>query len=285
MKIVLMILVGAPAVGKTSCARELVERHGMKDTQFIHVNYDLLLPHRDLGNAEENQWKKDRLGVECQVENFLRDVSSDKFSSLGDQYFVPGEHERMVVIIDDNMYYKSMRLTYYRLAQTFRCGFCQVYFETELETALEANSRRSEIHRVPESSVRNIFSKLEPPNLSNSWERNTVVVKQGGKSLVQFSEVIELAFGQPESMPSLPAVEPKVFNMTHEADGVLRKIVSRRVEDAKKKFSRNEFLSYTQVLMKAKSLLLSDVKGGKIDLPLDQDLQHFLEQVFENYLS
>ena len=47
-----------------------------------------------------------------------------------------GESERILFIVDDNNYYRSMRQEYHRLARDAEAGFCQIHVAMTAEQAI-----------------------------------------------------------------------------------------------------------------------------------------------------
>ena len=47
-----------------------------------------------------------------------------------------GESERILFIVDDNNYYRSMRQEYHRLARHAEAGFCQLHVAMTAEQAI-----------------------------------------------------------------------------------------------------------------------------------------------------
>ena len=47
-----------------------------------------------------------------------------------------GEAERVLFIVDDNNYYRSMRQEYHRLARDAKAGFCQLHVAMTAEQAI-----------------------------------------------------------------------------------------------------------------------------------------------------
>ena len=70
-----------------------------------------------------------------------------------------------VVVVDDNMYYGSMRQQMRRIAERYQAGFVQVYVAISLEAALEANARRPVSEQVPGEVIHRMSEKMEPPGI------------------------------------------------------------------------------------------------------------------------
>ncbi|KAK3877231.1 hypothetical protein Pcinc_018031 [Petrolisthes cinctipes] len=82
----------------------------------------------------------------------------------------------LVLLLDDNFYYRSMRYETFKLARKHGTGFCQVYVECSTDVALTHNMQR--LSRVPEEVVRAMAEKLQPPRPDqHAWESPTYVVQ------------------------------------------------------------------------------------------------------------
>ena len=89
-----------------------------------------------------------------------------------------------LVLVDDNMYYRSMRkrflkhilheyrprcvrttfcLSVLKVARTFTTGFVSILIETSLETALKRNTFREGLRRVPEHVIHRMKEVIESP--------------------------------------------------------------------------------------------------------------------------
>jgi len=98
-----VVLCGLPGSGKTSLAMEITS--SLKNFNFDtnHICFDQI--EQSLGNTEINWdvniWRTTREKVYEQVKELL----------------VENGQKARVIILDDNMYYRSMRYTYYKLAK------------------------------------------------------------------------------------------------------------------------------------------------------------------------
>ena len=85
-----------------------------------------------------------------------------------------------LIIVDDNMWYRSMRLDVFRIARDARTGFIQAFLDTPLEICLTRNAGRSGSARVPEDTIRSMEAVFEPPGASQSggasWEKQDCIV-------------------------------------------------------------------------------------------------------------
>eukprot|EP00727_Mastigamoeba_balamuthi_P012574 m51a1_g794 hypothetical protein (300) ;mRNA; r:640625-641524 len=155
------VLVGLPAAGKSTLARQLASS-AAPGTQVSVVEFDCLYERlRAPGAAafDPGAWHAARSAA-------LREAGAlvEACSRTG---------QRALVVVDDNMHYRSMRRPYYALACAHGAAFCEVYAPASERDALERNARRSGCRRVPEQVVRAMAATLEPPGAPGSppWDR------------------------------------------------------------------------------------------------------------------
>ena len=98
-------------------------------------------------------------------------------------------HDRVLIVIDDNNYLRSMRYPYHQIARRQSCGFCQLHLAADVTTALKLNTRRESRLRVEENVIRTMAAKLEPPDpLTNHWERFSFSIPVSEGAEVNFGE-------------------------------------------------------------------------------------------------
>jgi tRNA uridine 5-carbamoylmethylation protein Kti12 len=103
---------------------------------------------------------------------------------------------RVLIVVDDNMYYKSMRREYYNLARRRTlsrivrarlcnfgcidaCAFAVLYFKSPgvgLATCLQRNAQRALSERVPDEVVQRIADRFEEPEATCAdWEARSLI--------------------------------------------------------------------------------------------------------------
>lgn len=118
-------------------ATQLKVAHG-PDVVVHHVCYDELLfapgPGTDekaasvaLSGFDQDAWHKSRQKAVDLVHRLHAERSETRMT---------------VIVIDDNMQYRSMRHTFYQMARSRQCRFLQLYVDISLEDALARNARR-----------------------------------------------------------------------------------------------------------------------------------------------
>ncbi len=191
-KVCLLVLAGLPGVGKTTFAR------GFKDyleqrssTKILHVCYDEIISLERqaaiAARAKENdtcqkEWKEARAQVLRAVKVFLEGGKADDVEALEhlrQQCSLDGNERRLLVIMDDNNYYQSMRHECYRVARSLegvKCGFCQIYFPAKSAKAVEGDASRK-AKSLPAEFIEEMARRMEPPDpLKNEWEKFSFAV-------------------------------------------------------------------------------------------------------------
>lgn len=154
---------------------------------------------------EPVHWKEGRALVHRFVAAFLhachsgtsdpQDSLSDELASIATHFppphrplsdasmqsTMPAKH---IIILDDNMYYRSMRMSFYKLAREYGASFCQIFLTAPLEVTLARNELRNRQRpaeeRIPEQSLRDIAAAMEPPcPEQRPWEKHTVMLERG----------------------------------------------------------------------------------------------------------
>ncbi|GAB5578856.1 L-seryl-tRNA(Sec) kinase isoform X1 [Prionailurus iriomotensis] len=97
----------------------------------------------------------------------------------------------LVLILDDNFYYQSMRYEVYQLARKYSLGFCQLFLDCSLETCLQRNGQRPQA--LPAETIHLMGRKLEKPNPEkNAWEHNSLTIESSECSSEASLKLIDL---------------------------------------------------------------------------------------------
>jgi len=267
-----MLLMGLPGSGKTTLCRKLFESRTntcsdhAKQFSVIHICYDDMMPDKLLQPAmspastlpndipleqatSELEWKKTRRDVLQAVRAFLINHTkheyeepdeSDKndmlvkFHELARQRNVKVGCGNLVLLIDDNMFYRSMRYEYYQLARQLEVSFASVYVQCSVDDALRNNKQRS--LSLPDSIITGMAARIEIP--AESWE-NWVSWKLG-EDISGVLEFISQALCQPlhdhvaeaDRVKQLSQQE-SINSLLQQADTRLRAMVSEVMKCAK----------------------------------------------------
>eukprot|EP00026_Physarum_polycephalum_P013030 Phypoly_transcript_13390.p1 GENE.Phypoly_transcript_13390~~Phypoly_transcript_13390.p1 ORF type:complete len:199 (+),score=23.96 Phypoly_transcript_13390:424-1020(+) len=138
-------------------------------------------------------------------------------------------------MVDDNMFYRSMRRTLFNLARGCNAGFAQVHVTCPVEECIARNASRT--NPVPESIIRDMAERFEvPAPTSHEWERHTIQVPSHPQiPLFPWDTVIRFCG---ESIAALDDAEGKeadrIANLTslaHQFDLQARKVVSEVMKE------------------------------------------------------
>ncbi|EDV46721.1 L-seryl-tRNA(Sec) kinase [Drosophila erecta] len=175
--ICLVALIGLPGAGKSSlCTWLLGQQAALRVRHIVHVCYDDFL---DGTPSAELAYKEQRVRIFKVIEKLISAIQEDtdwppqfrRISSKGDC-----NSKGHLILCDDNFYYRSMRHKLHQLCRDSGCVFGQIYMASSLDSCMQANSVRSDATRVPVDVVRQMNERLEVPDTSEPWERNSLTL-------------------------------------------------------------------------------------------------------------
>jgi tRNA uridine 5-carbamoylmethylation protein Kti12 len=150
------------------------------------------------------------------------------------------------VLLDDNFYYESMRLPFYKMCLANSCAyFCHAFRAEQIETLFEHNASRTKEKQIDESIIENIHSKFELPSRI-AWEKDFSLehcVEKSMKLVKQAEFESELAFVSSKNEQFMSLIDElrereqraelsRQANRTsliHECDLILRKLLSEKM--------------------------------------------------------
>ncbi|KAL4231032.1 hypothetical protein ACF0H5_008615 [Mactra antiquata] len=330
----LLVLSGLPAAGKTHLTNKLLQGHSAGTRYaFVIVEYDQLIPsdvEKHLIESEDQQssWKQYResillcidhvLGIlqTCQSGNLLElldksveNVPPDlwtKFKELMPRTLCDvNKDSKLCFVIDDNMYYSSMRYKYFQLARKYTTGFCQVHVHVDLKNALLQNSQRTA--QVNEDVIVTMATKMEVPDkLKNSWEEHSLNYLKDETKVEEIVCLMDTACKNPVEPVNEDDIEQKEYcrlvcseSFLHQSDQILRKLVSQEMALASGKFSsKNEVKGFASVVQMCRKELYNKLKLGSINMPRDvvamvtdsskdtsSEMYKLLQELFQNELK
>ncbi|CAK4162007.1 unnamed protein product [Aphanomyces euteiches] len=233
---VVLVLCGLPGAGKSSLASGLAAR--LPDYSIEILDYDAIYTDKSLGNRfEPGLWHTTRESVHQSVRHTLDSIAEAS--------------TRHLIVLDDNMYYRSMRKRFWQLAQTYRVGLGQVFVDTSLETCRRRNAQRD--IPVPSSVFNRMAALLEVPQPESvPWEHHSIQValesnEDRNEALQRIADFIQHV----EQHPEAPTADLRLIEQStgfpmqeksresnrassvHCLDGRLRKLVSLMLQDCK----------------------------------------------------
>ncbi|KAH8421532.1 hypothetical protein KR009_012140 [Drosophila setifemur] len=269
-RIYLLTLVGLPGAGKSSlCGWLLDQQAALPSHHLVHLCYDEFL---DASLA----YKEQRLLAFNILQQLISAIqgAADWPAQVRRTFSTPSSSgsEGFFILCDDNFYYRSMRYKLHQLCRSTGCVYGQIYMARSLDSCLKNNARRRGIECVPESVVRQMHERMEPPG-GDSWERHSLTLSDTdaeaiGSAVLKFLNSI---IDQPaDEMP--PAQEPAdvhAESTTHNLDLLLReriKFIIQGFTGAEAKRAASGRLNEQRKQILAQFRANAEASGGQTDL-------------------
>ena len=264
MQIFAVSLIGIPASGKTTLSRKILEssRLGVLNASVIVVSFDdiIKIDYADLSNGD---YKRSRELLLNHIENLLRKLrEGDKDLEDDDELKVKRNLLRglpALVVLDDNMYFRSMRQRIRAICRDVDCQHFQIFKKSSLEEAKLRNSQREV--QVPEAVIEKMIAQLEPPQNT----RTIIVETSMNEELV--IELIKDRIKNPEKLEiqtESRQVQPQ--SLVHEADLITRKELNTRIQTLKAS-SDKDFSSTCAILNNRRKEFMDDLRSQKLAPP------------------
>lgn len=293
-KICLVLLIGLPGSGKTTLCRALVEffKSSHITSRVIPVCYDELIP-ADICRHHDNisHWKEARRDVVNHVKNLILCLVGLKEFSVANSSEVSVREEMIktvmnmkqttvYIIVDDNMYYRSMRYEYYQLARLYKLSFCQLFVHCSVTDALNRNSTRDWSMSVPENVITRMAERLQPPDgQNNPWERFSLTLPSEVWTVTKITEISDFLNCVAEHPVMVPEDDSDVCqesriicstNVIHQMDVTLRKLIGDRMRQGRESgLPRNELQVQSKSLANARHHILEGIRTGRVIVPQD----------------
>lgn len=309
LNIAVVSLMGLPASGKSTLCNEIVQKtRADGSTTCVILAYDNFVPLKvqALCSSDELSAKNLRRKFLQVIDIILFSViEGNSFQNFDDEVkavFKENENspespldfknwrttleletfdrrtcKNVLLLIDDNNYYHSMRNELYQVAKKYKTGFCILYTKASVSECTQRNSARSEELRVANTVIEEMDKRLEEPDpLQNSFDSLAFQINDvtdvNSYNLIQ--SVLDYALQHPIDAEPIPDRREEIEadrricseNEIHQADQILRKWIhteitlasfSKQTKD-KKKFS-------TELLLK-KSSVLNGLKSGELSV-------------------
>ena len=277
-----ILLVGLPASGKSTLAKELISKR-----ELVHIEYDdieddifLLGSKFDDSNGQvKTADKADDEEENSQRRQAWNQARNEAIKKL--QEILHGSSDKPdVIIMDDNYHLRGMRKEIHRLLlnhQPIRFGI--IWVTTPLEICLERNHTRR--RKVPDYVILRMNESFEPPTRV-IWEKNYITVTE----TTPLDDILNFIDNCPDiiDLPEGPDLEQQaadraktLSSQIHAFDKLLRSFVGQ-IAKYDKRYARAANDARKALLQQLKESLLEidnnvNLKEAFIDLviPLDND--------------
>lgn len=247
-----LVLVGLPGCGKSTLSSRMRAEMESRNIECLVVDYDALFTKMAVEGG--------KVSFDAQLWHQSRETA---FTTALSAFSYSPSGKSPVCIIDDNMYYRSMRHLYYRLARQctrLQCpqlnfafsysaslvqtGYCQLYLNEDVELCVERDSKRG--RPVGESLIRRMATRIEPPNAEAfPWEAQTIEISGLKLDAADLGELVaQILVGLRHVPPPPPqsdeeldaerksAQERNLRSFVHQLDLSIRKNVATRISSA-----------------------------------------------------
>ncbi|XP_052426695.1 L-seryl-tRNA(Sec) kinase isoform X2 [Carassius gibelio] len=175
----------------------------------------------------------------------------------------------LVVLLDDNFYYQSMRYQIQQLARKYGVGFCQVFLQCPLHVCLQRNRCRPQ--PVPDEVLLQMCERMEPPNeIRNPWEQQSLTLDStediADGHIQKLMDLLVSALENPLSPVQDESKQKEAdrrlcaSSALHQADQTCRRLVSQTVASARGQASPDVMKALTKALIELKTVFLQELK-------------------------
>ncbi|XP_026479623.1 L-seryl-tRNA(Sec) kinase [Ctenocephalides felis] len=236
-------LIGIPGAGKTTLSEYLVENlRNNFQINVIHINYDILIQkvkaEDQFSNEPYNKIRNEISQTIHHLVDFLHNKAQNVLTNI--QKFILSNIKytlvnNVIIIIDDNSYYRSMRYKYFQICRCSEISFYQIFLKISLPLAKNRNSIRCENSRISEEVIERMLIRLEVPENKNYWEKNSITINSDKG--FSYDTLIEIANHTRNSFlyPIKNTIYPKIVieqSFLHKVDLLIRKCINNIITNS-----------------------------------------------------
>ncbi|EQC38437.1 hypothetical protein SDRG_04146 [Saprolegnia diclina VS20] len=272
----ILVLCGLPGAGKSTFARALADA-ALRTYEVHYISFDDVFVARfaaNDGSFAPEQWKDAVAAIYVEVELALAAASMSG--------------KPRVLLLDDNMYYRSMRKKYLQLCRQRNVGFGVIHVDTPPDLCRARNAARP--NPVPDVVFRRMQALFQPPRPSaQPWEARSIVIDLSTAdstphalcaALAMIAEAVaapEVDTAQESMLEKERSRAATIASVLHRADLVLRQLVGSILRDAKES-NTTSLPTLAKHLARAKEAVLRDQARDACDT--DDDVVDSLVAAF-----
>jgi len=257
---ILLLLCGLPGAGKTTFVRNILKDCPaiLKEYEIRHVCFDDVFEGIADVFTSEN-WHESRQRCEKQTVEIM----------------TAERNKPLLLILDDNFYYRSMRFTYFKLARKFGFSFISLVFRISKEEAIQRDAKRP----VPVGAdvINRMCQRIEFPDASQyRWDRS--IESPDWKAILTEPPVPPLIQVDPSELEE--SRKKTASSVKHQVDLGLRKRVGSTMRMLKSKENVDLKKASKQINQTKAKILRSTAKGivessEDIDMEVERQLVAF----------
>ncbi|XP_053682918.1 L-seryl-tRNA(Sec) kinase [Sabethes cyaneus] len=292
------VLVGLPGVGKTTFCNEFQQYLLQKGSpivlvkltfdEFININ-----SKQDLASGLYKTQRKQLLECIEMLVSAVRKRDSEAVHETNEnliKLFKTGVSVDMTVasptaaylfVLDDNMYYRSMRYEVLKIARKYNTGYFQTFFDVPVAVAIVRNAERSK--PIPQDIILRMAIRLEKPNARfYRWETSCIFTNDPLNDFVKLEAAVIQYVNNPEKfLDGATSTQPVEQTIIHKLDLVLRRIVGDVIQSSRTLVTTEELKLLVEELNHKRKAILSDARNGLIEIDMDKPNQEHIRKLFE----
>ena len=251
-RMLLVLLCGLPGAGKTTLAKHLQQSMSSKaiaeqifpahahktPNSFHHICYDQHLLRHLSGSRFQVQGKDKDDAAQLQFD--AGKWKSSREAAFRETEALMSEHAQSksghcLLCVDDNLFYRSMRFKFYKMARRWGAALLIVHVATDKAECLRRNSERQGVENVKEGVIQRMSDNFQAPNDGKyAWEHSRCVSFVSEHSALYAA--LRAAWTKVPRARSLAHVDEKerersrkanAKNLRHRSDLKLRKAMSQ----------------------------------------------------------
>ncbi|TNN17391.1 L-seryl-tRNA(Sec) kinase isoform 2 [Schistosoma japonicum] len=248
-RVLLATIIGLPGSGKSTLCERLYKLK-TNECQVVWIEYDQLIPLQLFSPKSDNSdWKDWRHAIIGCLEkllalwkgvDFAQDLSEkENVVWLKVNKYSAVDAKEIIVLLDDNFYYCSMRRSFYNLARKYSCSYASVVCKCAMDICFLRNCTRS--NPVSKDTIRNMETKFEWPDpINNSWEKHIFTISSSQEDVYNAASLLwslKLLLSHPivneSSVNDEERNKDRLINLDsllHNADVHLRKVTSHTLK-------------------------------------------------------
>lgn len=268
MQLIAVSLVGIPGSGKTTIARRILElsKRNLLEASVIVLSFDEHI-RVNFGSLSEGDYKQAREELLVAVEDFMSQLQKNENNSdqltqtitshklgLSQNLINLRSNCPALVILDDNMYFRSMRQRVRAICRKLDCKHFQIFLKSSLESAMVRNSNRSQ--PVPDDVIAKMFDQLEAPT-----NIRTIVIEQ----LLtddRLASLLKDRIEEPEKLEEQAAKISQQQSLIHEMDIITRKELSLKIQSLR---HREDFSKHCEILNRKRKQFLDNLRSQDLN--------------------
>lgn len=193
----------------------------------VLVNGDYKKSRESLLNKIKSLLKNIKQVPSHELESFLlTSMTSSGLSISANKFRLTGD-KKLLILLDDNNYLKSMRKNIRNICNDLEVAYFQIFMDVDVSTAKLRNKNRS--NSVPNEIIEKLFAKLETPSKEISIYVHQHVAK--AEIFQMMNEKLSHPF-KVFPQPITPiTIQP---SLVHAIDLIIRKEINSKIKEMKK---------------------------------------------------